>query len=287
MEVKKSLQATIEKMEKYNNEGLYLETKKTLFNKYDLVYSFTNERLSEFYKKLNYTDKVLTVASSGDHMLHSVLGGAKEITLFDINLLTQYYIDLKVTAIKNLTLEEFFEFFVEDSHFYFPRLKYEIFKKFCNKLPIQSFEYWNTLYEMKKGKFNDLDLLAIFEFSSFQCHENCKYINEKYYKKLSYLLNDIQLEFINTDIFEIHKYLKGLYSTMIFSNISGYFNDGQKQKYLKYIKEELSKFLIEKGMIQYSYNYYYNEKCKYNDENFSLIKLKKDSIGIYTKKRIK
>lgn len=286
MDVKESIKQTIEMFEKYDDQNYICQTMSVPFNKYDCVYPFTNEEIIEYYKKLNYDGKILSVASSGDHMLYSVLAGAKEITLFDINALTKYYVDLKVAAIKTLDLRDFKDYFMDRMLLCYPTLNYNIFKKFCNNLPPDSFEYWNALYENRKGKFRICDIDSLFNFVGNH-FKICKYSKKETYEKLSILLKNVNLEFINTDIFELDKYLRTSYSTMIFSNISNYFDDQQIIKYLQYIKNELGKYLIYDGTVQYSYSFEGICKCKYEGIGFSDIDLENDSVGIYTKKRIK
>lgn len=57
----------------------------TIYSSGDNIFPWTNEALREYYEKDLSDKKVLTVTSSGDHILHAALGGAKQITGFDIN----------------------------------------------------------------------------------------------------------------------------------------------------------------------------------------------------------
>ena len=72
----------------------------------DLIYPFTNENLFEYYNKNLENKRVISVTSSGDHILHAALGGAKEIIGFDINRFCKYYCALKIALIKTYNINE-------------------------------------------------------------------------------------------------------------------------------------------------------------------------------------
>ena len=50
---------------------------------------------------------MLCPTSSGDHFLNLALEGATDITCFDINRLSKYYQELKITLIKRLDYSDF------------------------------------------------------------------------------------------------------------------------------------------------------------------------------------
>ena len=60
------------------------------YEKYSKVYSFATEPIKSYYKKFDYSNDILSVASSGDILLHAYLMGANNVTLFDVNKLTNY-----------------------------------------------------------------------------------------------------------------------------------------------------------------------------------------------------
>ena len=84
--------------------------------RFNSIYPFTSENIAGYMKNLNLTNKkVLTVTGSTDHILNAVLQGATDITSFDINPLTKPYMDLKISAVKNLSYEEFIQFLLFES----------------------------------------------------------------------------------------------------------------------------------------------------------------------------
>lgn len=82
--------------------------------KYEHVYSITNENLTAYQDLYNFSNaRVLTVLGSGDQYLAALLYGAKDVEVFDANFLAWYFFNLKIAAIKVLSYEEFFHFFIE------------------------------------------------------------------------------------------------------------------------------------------------------------------------------
>ena len=83
-------------------------SKITNFGKLEETYFFTNEDM-HLYEKENLKDKkVLTITSSGDHALNSILNGAEIIDSFDINLYSKYISALKIAMIKRYNFHEFY-----------------------------------------------------------------------------------------------------------------------------------------------------------------------------------
>ena len=93
----------------------YLEKYKVLgnyFRNFSKMYIMTTENINGFLNKYDLKDKsVLTVAGSGDQRLNSYLLGAKDVTCFDINPLTELHLKLKDAVIKNLDYDKFLYFF--------------------------------------------------------------------------------------------------------------------------------------------------------------------------------
>lgn len=87
-----------------------------LFLGYQKVYFWTNENIlgSLEVSDLSNYQKALVVEGSGDHALNLINYGLKDITMFDINLLTEYYIfGIKIPAIMKYNYKEFLKFMEE------------------------------------------------------------------------------------------------------------------------------------------------------------------------------
>lgn len=77
------------------------------------IYGFTNENVSSFSSLYDFDNtKVLSVLGSGDQYFASLLNGAREIDLYDINKDAWNFFILKYYGIMMLNYEEFFDFFV-------------------------------------------------------------------------------------------------------------------------------------------------------------------------------
>lgn len=91
------------------------------------VYAFTNENLTCLKDLYDFKDKkVLTVLGSGDQYFSSVLFGAKEVDVYDIEPKAWDYFVLKFSGIVNLDYDEFFQYFVREeciNNDYFRRLE--------------------------------------------------------------------------------------------------------------------------------------------------------------------
>ena len=81
------------------------------YDEYCNIYPWTNEDLGGAFNNFcQPNSKVLTVCSSGDHVLNAVLRGCSDITTFDINKFTFYYLDLKMAAIESFSRTDFLQF---------------------------------------------------------------------------------------------------------------------------------------------------------------------------------
>ena len=70
---------------------------------YCRIYTFTTENISGYLEYFDLKDrKLLTVGSSGDQVLNASFYGAKDITLYDINSFSKFYLYLKIAAIITL-----------------------------------------------------------------------------------------------------------------------------------------------------------------------------------------
>lgn len=80
-----------------------------------LVYRFTNENLVSYNNLYDFNNaKILSVVGSGDQYFSSLLFGAKEIDLYDINRRAWDYFILKYYSILTLSYDEFYNFFVNE-----------------------------------------------------------------------------------------------------------------------------------------------------------------------------
>ncbi|MFA6408036.1 MAG: DUF3419 family protein [Candidatus Paceibacterota bacterium] len=76
------------------------------------MYVYATEMVAQYYKRISLKGKrVLTVAGSGDQVVNALYYGASEVVAFDINRNALFMTELKIAAIRTLSLSEFSHFF--------------------------------------------------------------------------------------------------------------------------------------------------------------------------------
>ena len=232
--------------------------------RFDCVYSMTNEHLYTMFKSLDVNNKdVLTVGSSGDQILYAILFGAKNITCFDINPFVKPFYDYKVAAIKALDYKSF----RSTAHFNICKydddcwkrdlLSAEVYKKISSYLPQDSKFFWDNIF------LDNNSVHAIFaEYPDYL--PNTYFQNEPIYIKLRNALNenDYNVNFITSDITNAINKLgtEKKYDVILLSNIFDYF--GRRQNSVKsfyYIIKKYEKLLKPNGKIQIDYIYHKND----------------------------
>lgn len=228
------------------------------------LYPFTNENIKAYYSYIDFKNKdVLCVTSSGDHALNAILLGAKNISSFDINPLAKYYSELKIAAIKSLSLEEFIMFFYDKrfiTYKYFFNKK--LYKKFSNNLKGDYKEFWDYFFDnyTKMQIFKSylisedyLNLRALFEVNL--------YLKENNYYKLRELLKDKDIVYYDVSLKELNT-INNKFDIVLLSNISAFLdNDVESLKNLRNSIDSVSNKNAEivvnyfyDNLLDYSYN---------------------------------
>lgn len=176
------------------------------------IYPFSNENLTESAKLFNFDNaKVLSVLGSGDQYFTSCLNGAKEVTVFDSNPNTWPFFVLKFMALRNLSYEAFYRFFITcalDNERLFLYLK--------NFLPDDIKDYFEK-HNIKDMKISN----NLFVAPPLADRITIPYFNEQDFYKLQEILKQVDLpEFICSDITEIPT--EDYYDIALFSNIYHY-----------------------------------------------------------------
>jgi len=237
-----------------------IEYQKFKLKGFEKFYLYTNEYLNILLKRLKIKEKkVLTVGSSGDQILYSLLNGAKEVVCFDICPFSEYYYALKTACIKNLTYEEFDEYISQSPAILSPK----VYRKVSHGLNLDAKEFWDHLY---------LDGFNNYEFHTYR--ENIRlfgksvYINNKeLYGKLQEILRagSAKVSFIESDLREITCKLEesDKFDVILLSNIIKYtknWNEEHSQEngeaeFMKIVKG-LASHLNKNGCIQIDYAYH-------------------------------
>jgi transcription initiation factor IIE alpha subunit len=189
-------------------EGCHISDKRLV--RYDSAYIITNETLHEDMEFMpKKCDNALTVTASGDHPLFCKLYGAKHVTTFDITCNAKIITDIKMAAIQELNVDEYWQLL---SSLY--KSKTPLSVKNMNKItPHLSNTVNKYLYDMTANKF------VLFS----KGHNIDSYIERNLrasdFQKLKQLLKK-PFDFIWSNAIDLH--LVENYDFIHLSNISDY-----------------------------------------------------------------
>ena len=199
------------------------------------VYPFTTENISGYIENMDLKDKsLLTLGSSLDQAYNALVLGAKNITVFDINVNVELFHKIKSNLVLTCPREKLYDNVIESYH---------IEDKNSITDP-------NTFYKYNLYMHND---------------ENYYILRDK--------LKDNRINFVNGNIFKVNDSLldNEKYDRMILSNVVQYLElysiNKDKYEVLKNTFKALKDHLNDKGIIQVLY--YYNTKlinnCRLDD----------------------
>ena len=222
------------------------------------VYSMTTENIYGFLNRYNLNNKkVLTVAGSGDQRLNSYLLGARKVTCFDINPLTELNMELKDRAIETLDFDEFLDFFGIINGIYDKNsiLDFRLFDKFSILLESDTYDFYNYVIQNNKGKdvyFEGEDLNTLEKLNG--------YFNYNSYYRLRDIIKNKKIDFIDTDIYSLPDRLNGeKFDMILLSNISDYIHHIYESDDIKRYRELIDTLIDENlklyGTIQVGYIY--------------------------------
>ena len=165
------------------------------------VYGFTNEFVAAYPKIYDFDNAdVLSIIGSGDQYFTAMLAGAKSVTVFDLNVNAWHHFVLKFMAIRYLSYEEFWHFFITDG---LDNLK--LYLKIRDYLPSNVKDFFD-LVKITKLKFSNIKVKSCF-MDSFKQKDYLRmlpYLNEENYYKLQELLKKSKLpNFIIKDFSDI------------------------------------------------------------------------------------
>lgn len=230
------------------------------FSIYSKIYAFTTENIAAYYANIDFCDKkILTICSSGDHILNACLLGCRKIDCFDINIFTKYYMFLKLSAVKILSYQEFNEFFIGPSRFCV-----DLYSKVSHLLEDDIKLFWDSIYENYNVKDVIDKLFMKTDYVKTSGIYNL-YLKEENYNLLKSILltENIEISFIQSDVLDLYNKISGNYDYIFLSNIvdylSNYYNNESKKNYINYINNFLIKN-INVNKIYFCYIYNYNLK---------------------------
>lgn len=194
--------------------------------KYYKVYDFTNENVACLDYLYDFKDaKVLSIVGSGDQYFASILNGARQVDLFDLNPTSYLYFLLKFYSIRELSYEEFYNFFVEKNF-----TNIQVFQKLNKVLPKKVLEYYKHIvkYKDKCDKIFKKDGINLLNRRNQKYYFETEkpvipYLNKLIYYKLKFLLKKQTVpKFFEKDLMDMKDNIKGNYDIVLLSNIYNY-----------------------------------------------------------------
>lgn len=220
--------------------------------RFNSIYPFTSENIAGYMKNLNLTNKkVLTVTGSTDHILNAVLQGATDITSFDINPLTKPYMDLKISAVKNLSYEEFIQFLLFESKM---NLDYNLISGL--DMFNESKNFWLEQLSKFNNNGNELRNSPLFNTKYFNPYSKLwqnLYLEKSKYNLLKQQLKNVDITFINASLKDLR--IEDNFDYMFLSNIADYLNLMYNRDELRKYRDLLNKFQERVNIIYFAYLY--------------------------------
>lgn len=220
--------------------------------RFDVIYPFTSENIAGYMEDLDLTDKkIITVTASSDHILNAIAQGATDITTFDINPETRFYMELKLAGVKRLEYEDFLKIFLLDNSM---SLNKEIIMSLITSRDCQY--YWEEEYRKNHNNGLLLKKSSVFYRKYFNTKSKLKqniYLNKSKYQQVQKRLEEVKINFINTDLKNLH--LKGEYDDMFLSNISDYISLMYQEHPLEQFAKKIYELSENVKTIYFAYLY--------------------------------
>ena len=189
------------------------------------IKSFATENIAGYLKYFNLHDKkILTTDNSGDEVLNSIFYGAKDVTLCNPNIISKYYLYLKIAGVISLSYNEFGWFFLKyNSHMHHNNRMFS--KKLYKKITTSLKEINNEAYyffDEAFDTFGSKDVRNNFFIDSNYHNKAIKNFNiylrnENTYNKLKSILINTDLNFFKEDITITN--INGNYDTILLSSL--------------------------------------------------------------------
>ncbi len=234
---------------------------KEKYGTYSKLYSFTTENVAGYYSKIEFQNKkILTVCGSGDHVLNAILLGSKNIETFDINVFTYYFLNLKIAAVKELSYQDFLNYFLLENNSH--AMDYKLYVKLSRYLNKTVSNFWKELYKEVHYNGNVLRNSPLFH-NLYDTNEkklmSNLYLNENFFQSLKQNIKGVQITFLESSLLDLKNHCGNHYDFIFLSNISDYlssmFNKNLLENYQDEIINPLKKKLSKNGKLFFVYQY--------------------------------
>lgn len=236
---------------------------------WDKLYSFTTENISGYLPLVSpLGSRVLSITGSGDHLLNAALYGGRHFTLFDCNPLSQYWVELKLAGVKQLSYNNFKLFFLRyaDDKINSSALSYDVFgslRAFLGSAAIDFFEksyakhHYNGMHLRNSELFN-----LSYDRNDLKLFSNDYLSNAAIYNQLRLDIQSCTTNYLVTCLTSLPDLLSSdRFDVILLSNISDYLSEiyqGEQQyleRYLDTTIKSLITHLVPGGKIVAAYLY--------------------------------
>ena len=258
---------TDKEMIRHGKKLLQKHDDRKLFSNFSNIYPMTTENIKGTYDLFDLNDKnVLTVTSSGDHILEAALAGAKTIDSFDINYLSEYYYHFKKAIIESYSLDMFKKILFDDIILN-GIIDDKYYANFRDKMATKYQMFWDEIIEYSLSNNLALNTFMTMGPDPFYL---LNYLHKENYDVLKEKLSSVNTGFIHSDLLHLGKSLTKKYDFMFFSNIADYIGITKTKQYAA---TKLMKNLSYDGTIVYAYMYDAERKIvkRFEKTNFYMI----------------
>jgi hypothetical protein len=200
----------------------------TEFSKHGRIYPFTTERLDQYLPLLSLSERpVFTVCGSGDHLLNSILLGVRDISAFDINVRALWWSELKVSALRRLTFDEFTTFFLPSLETSKIDILFnqETYNRIRIGLSLPARHFFDTLF-LRELCDTEYVLNSFFTTRRFShqhaVRSNLYLVNAHHFNELKKNLKKATLRYLHLDVLCATSSLLSQKATILLSNVADY-----------------------------------------------------------------
>ena len=260
-----------------------------IYSRTSPIYKGTNEVIScpLYSEALKKNDKVLSVIGSGDQILNTIMFDSYNIDAFDISNFPKYYLKLKIACIKNLSYEEYLEFFYGEDYF-----KKELFDKVVKTMDYNSKFFWSRMCSNRTPReVYSSHLFSIWHPEKNDAISMNPFLKKDNYYKLRDNLNKTRIRYYDENIYSLVDKIDTSYDLINLSNIGAYCDNnffGKRRidscyKFGEFVKNlkittngKVLNYLIDAYDSTSSIIY---DTIVYNDEGFTNTYVDNDSTG--------
>ena len=186
------------------------------------IYKGTNENMNcKGYKDaLSNNNRTLSVIGSGEQILNTIFNNSFNIDAFDISRFPEYYLKLRIGAIKAFNYFDYMKFFYSIDSF-----NQEQFDRVMEKLDPETRYFWESLNKRTGGsrKLFKSHLFSIMHPDQYDAKMRNPYlVGEESYNILKGKIESANINYYNESIYTLAPRLETPYDFINLSNIAEY-----------------------------------------------------------------